>query len=139
MQGEPSDSASLRGARASEARALVFLGAAQRPMMVRNPQNHHWQTLRANMHVLLSAAFGGLLIAVCLRLNGALWYRPACCTLCCSLYSHSPTRVGQGLQDFDGVTTWVLVFDAIASKTVLVGKSRSAKYQVQLMLVSCSK
>ena len=35
MQGEPSDSASLRGARASVARALVFLGAAQRPMMVR--------------------------------------------------------------------------------------------------------
>ena len=33
-QGEPSDSASLRGARAAEARALVFLGAAQRPMMV---------------------------------------------------------------------------------------------------------
>lgn len=34
LQGEPSDSASLRGARASAARALVFLGAAQRPMMV---------------------------------------------------------------------------------------------------------
>ena len=33
-QGEPSDSASLRGARAAKARALVFLGAAQRPMMV---------------------------------------------------------------------------------------------------------
>lgn len=33
VQGEPSDSASLRGARAAEARALVFLGAAQRPMM----------------------------------------------------------------------------------------------------------
>ena len=37
VQGEPSDSASLRGARAAEARALVFLGAAQRPMMVRPP------------------------------------------------------------------------------------------------------
>ncbi|KAL3142086.1 hypothetical protein ABBQ32_004709 [Trebouxia sp. C0010 RCD-2024] len=33
VQGEPSNSASLRGARAAEARALVFLGAAQRPMM----------------------------------------------------------------------------------------------------------
>ena len=49
VQGEPSDSASLRGARAADARALVFLGAAQRPMMVRRPPppppphlpNHH--------------------------------------------------------------------------------------------------
>lgn len=37
VQGEPSNSASLRGARAAQARALVFLGAAQRPMMAVSP------------------------------------------------------------------------------------------------------
>lgn len=32
LYGEPSDSRSLRGARVAEVRALIFLGAAQRPM-----------------------------------------------------------------------------------------------------------
>ena len=41
LQGEPSDSAALRGARASSARALVFLAHAQRPVKVR--QRHAWE------------------------------------------------------------------------------------------------